>query len=170
MSTINNKLTVQEWTVLYEEFKMAKNPDTNALRKFLASPYKKTFTSAEREHYHHRYIQALRVKLKARTTKPSSIEKTMTRSQLFLTNNPLWAVDIKPKNIIEVRHAGVRGALVDNGYFLDYLINDENEDIRRQVIEKDLRLGLKRLDNDTDRDAVRRVLERQTTDKLTLIS
>lgn len=81
MSTINNKLTVQEWTVLYEEFKMAKNPDTNALRKFLASPYKKTFTSAEREHYHHRYIQALRVKLKALTTKPSSIEKTMTRSQ-----------------------------------------------------------------------------------------
>lgn len=66
------------------------------------------------------------------------------------------------------RHAGVRGALVDNGYFLDYLINDENEDIRRQVIEKDLRLGLKRLDNDTDRDAVRRVLERQTTDEIDL--
>lgn len=66
------------------------------------------------------------------------------------------------------RHAGVRVALVDNGYFLDYLINDENEGIRRQVIEKDIRLGLKRLDDDTDRDVVRRVLEQQTNDEIDL--
>lgn len=105
MPTINNKLTAQEWTALYEEFKMVKNPDTNALRKFLESPYQKTFTCAEREHHHHRYIQALQLKLEALTTKPSSIEKTMTRSQLFLTNNPLWAVDIKPRNIIEILEA-----------------------------------------------------------------
>lgn len=105
MSTINDKLTVQEWTVLYEEFKLEETPDVEALRQLLESPYTKTFTSAEREHYHHRYMQALRVKLKALTTKPSSIEKTMTRSQLFLTNNPLWAVDIKPRNIIEILEA-----------------------------------------------------------------
>lgn len=102
MSTINNKLTVQEWTVLYEAFKVEKTPDVDALRKFLASSYQKTFTSAEREHYHHRYMQALRLKLEALMTKPSSIEKTMTRSQLFLTDSPLWAIDIKPKNIIEI--------------------------------------------------------------------
>ena len=103
MSAItNNKLTVQEWTTLYEEFKMARNPDTEALRKFLEAPYTKTFTSSDREHYHHQYMQALRLKLEALTTKPSSIEKTMTRSQLFLTNNPLWAIDIKPRHIIEI--------------------------------------------------------------------
>lgn len=102
MSTINNKLTVQEWTVLYDSFKTEKTPDVDALRKFLASSYQKTFTSAEREHYHHRYMQALRLKLEALMTKPSSIEKTMTRSQLFLTDSPLWAIDIKPKNIIEI--------------------------------------------------------------------
>ena len=105
MSTINNKLTVQEWTVLYDSFKTEKTPDVDALRKFLESPYRKAFTSAEREHHHHRYMQALRLKLEALMTKPSSIEKTMTRSQLFLTNNPLWAVDIKPRNIIEILEA-----------------------------------------------------------------
>lgn len=105
MSAINSKLTVQEWTALYEEFKMVKNPDTNALRQFLESPYRKTFTSAEREHYHHRYMQALRLKLEALTKKPSSIEKTMTRSQLFLTDSPIWAIDIKPRNIIEILEA-----------------------------------------------------------------
>lgn len=44
--------------------------------------------------------------------------------------------------------AGVRQALVDNGYFWDYFINDEDPYIRQSIIEKDLRLGLKRLDND----------------------
>lgn len=47
-------------------------------------------------------MQALRLKLEALTTKPSSIEKTMTRSQLFLTDSPLWVIDIKPRNIIEI--------------------------------------------------------------------
>lgn len=66
------------------------------------------------------------------------------------------------------RHAGVRGALVDNGYFLDDLIHDENEDIRRQIIKKDVRLGLERLDNNTDRSVVRLVLETQTNNEIDL--
>lgn len=105
MSTITNNLTVQEWTALYETFKTTKNPDVEALRQFLAAPYKKVFKQADREHYHHQYMQALWVKLEALTTKPSSIEKTMTRLQLFLTNNPIWAIDIKPRNIIEILEA-----------------------------------------------------------------
>lgn len=64
--------------------------------------------------------------------------------------------------------AGVRQALADNGYFYDYLINDENPYIRRQIIEKNLRLGLQRLDNDEDRDVVRQVLARRDNDKLEL--
>lgn len=102
MSTITNTLTVQEWTALYETFKTKKNPNVEALRQFLAAPYKKVFKQADKEHYHHQYMQALRVKLEALTTKPSSIEKTMTCSQLFLTNNPLWAVDMRPRDIIEI--------------------------------------------------------------------
>jgi hypothetical protein len=64
--------------------------------------------------------------------------------------------------------AGVRQALVDNGYFYDYFINDEDRYIRQNIIEKDLRLGLKRLDNDEDRDVVRGELELQTNDEIEL--
>lgn len=64
--------------------------------------------------------------------------------------------------------AGVRQALVDNGYFWDYFINDEDPYIRQSIIETDLRLGLQRLDNDEDRDVIRRVLEKQTSDELDL--
>lgn len=64
--------------------------------------------------------------------------------------------------------AGVRHALVDNGYFLDYFINDEDPYIRQDIIEKNLRLGLKRLDNDKDRQVVQTRLLRKTNDELEL--
>ena len=64
--------------------------------------------------------------------------------------------------------AGVRQALVDNGYFWDYFINDEDPYIRQSIIEKDLRLGLKRLDNDEDRQVVQTRLLQKTNDELEL--
>lgn len=76
-----------------------------------------------------------------------------------------------PERYDEWKHhprAGVRQALVDNGYFWDYFINDEDPYIRQSIIEQDLRLGLKRLDNGEDRDVIRRVLERQTSDEIDL--
>lgn len=57
--------------------------------------------------------------------------------------------------------AGVRQALVNNGYFWDYFINDEDPYIRQSIIEKDLRLGLERLDNDDDRQVVQTRLLRK---------
>lgn len=100
--TEQNKLTVQEWTVLYDSFKMAKNPSAELLRRFFASTYTKVFTNPEREKYHQKYMSALRIKLESLTKKPSPIEKTMTRSQLYLTDSPLWAVDMRPRDIIEI--------------------------------------------------------------------
>ena len=102
MSIITNSLTVQEWAVLYETFKTEKNPDTDVLQQFLKAAYTKTFTNHEREKWHHDYMDALRLKLKAMTTEPSTIEKTMTRSQLYLTDSPLWALDVTPRGIIEI--------------------------------------------------------------------
>lgn len=102
MSTITNTLTVQEWTVLYETFKTEKNPDTDVLRRFLDAPYNKTFTSPERDKWYHDYMYALRLKLESLTKEPSPIEKTMTRSQLYLTDSPLWALDVTPRGIIEI--------------------------------------------------------------------
>lgn len=64
--------------------------------------------------------------------------------------------------------AGVRQALVDNGYFWDYFINDEDPYIRQSIIEKDLRLGLQRLDNDEDRQIIQTRLLGKTNDELEL--
>lgn len=64
--------------------------------------------------------------------------------------------------------AGVRQTLADNGYFWDYFINDEDPYIRQDIIEKDLRLGLKRLDNDEDRQVVQTRLLLKTNDELEL--
>ena len=100
--TNHNKLTSQEWNALYISLKTTKKPDTNALKQFLEAPYKKVFTSADSEVYHYQYMDALHLKLEALTKEPTPIEKTMTRSQLYLTNNPLWTNNMKPKDIIEI--------------------------------------------------------------------
>ena len=76
-----------------------------------------------------------------------------------------------PERYEEWKHhprAGVRQALVDNGYFYNYFINDEDPYIRRQIIEKDLLLGIQRLDDDEDRQIVQMRLLRKTNDELEL--
>lgn len=60
------------------------------------------FTQADSEQYHYNYIKALQLKLETLTKEPTPIEKTMTRSQLYLTNNPLWTNNMRPKDIIEI--------------------------------------------------------------------
>ncbi len=104
MSTITNynKLTSQEWNALYDSLITEKNPNTDTLKQFLDAPYKKVFTQADSEQYHYDYIKALQLKLETLTKEPAPIEKTMTRSQLYLTNNPLWTNNMRPKDIIEI--------------------------------------------------------------------
>ena len=43
--------------------------------------------------------QALQIKYDALTTVPSTIEKTMTLAQLYISNSPLWAHDYKAVTI-----------------------------------------------------------------------
>lgn len=104
MSTITNynKLTSQEWNALYDSLMTEKNPNADTLKQFLDAPYKKVFTQADSEQYHYNYIKALQLKLETLTKEPTPIEKTMTRSQLYLTNNPLWTNNMRPKDIIEI--------------------------------------------------------------------
>ena len=97
-----NKLTSQEWNALYDSLITEKNPNTDTLKQFLDAPYKKVFTQADSEQYHYDYIKALQLKLETLTKEPAPIEKTMTRSQLYLTNNPLWTNNMRPKDIIEI--------------------------------------------------------------------
>lgn len=104
MSTITNynKLTSQEWNALYDSLMTEKNPNTDTLKQFLDAPYKKVFTQADSEQYHYDYIKALQLKLETLTKEPTPIKKTMTRSQLYLTNNPIWTNNMRPKDIIEI--------------------------------------------------------------------
>lgn len=51
---------------------------------------------------------------------------------------------------------------------MDYFINDEDPYIRQSIIEKDLRLGLQRLDNDEDRNVIQTKLLGKTNDELEL--
>lgn len=100
--TNHDKLTSQEWNALYDSLMTEKNPNTDTLKQFLDAPYKKVFTQADSEQYHYNYIKALTLKLETLTKEPTPIEKTMTRSQLYLTNNPLWTNNMRPKDIIEI--------------------------------------------------------------------
>lgn len=45
------------------------------------------------------YISALQLKLDGMTKEPSSIEKTMTRAQLFLCDSSLWTIGLRPDAI-----------------------------------------------------------------------
>lgn len=100
--TNHDKLTSQEWNALYDSLMTEKNPNTDTLKQFLDAPYKKVFIQADSEQYHYNYIKALQLKLETLTKEPTPIEKTMTRSQLYLTNNPLWTNNMRPKDIIEI--------------------------------------------------------------------
>lgn len=85
------------------------NPDINVLKLFLDAPIQKYFPSdqlsAQMEHYD--YMHQLRLKFDGLSKTPTTIEKTMTRAQLFETNNPLWSIGVTP-NAIKVIHATVK--------------------------------------------------------------
>ena len=59
------------------------------------------FTSeeAQQQKAYDQYMLVLQLKLDGMTKEPSSIEKTMDRAQLFLCNNPLWTIGLRPDTI-----------------------------------------------------------------------
>ena len=95
-------LLPQEWEFLHNELKMVQNPDAEVLQIFLRSPYKKVLNNPEREQREQDYMDALRLKLDGMTKPVSALEKTMSRSQLYSAGSPLWTVDMKPRDIIEI--------------------------------------------------------------------
>lgn len=100
-----NKLSRPAWEHLYNLLKSTKNPNIKELQQFLEAPYGKDFERSDLKQHYQDYMNALQLKLKALTNEPNPIEKTMTRSQLFLTNSPLWTNDMAPKDIIEIGRA-----------------------------------------------------------------
>lgn len=87
-----------EWNALYQALQKEANPDPEVLRLFL-NIKNPSFTQYFDQHeldVLNKITQILQLKLDGLTKTPNPIERTMTRSQLILTNNPLWTIELKP--------------------------------------------------------------------------
>lgn len=69
-----------------------KEPDIEMLKKALEN---EQWLITDRE----TKLKAIRLKYQAMTTVPTIIEKTMTPAQLYVADNPLWAVELTARGI-----------------------------------------------------------------------
>lgn len=120
-------LIVDEWNALYDTLKSVANPDPEVVQMLLDAPFKKVFSKPEDEQYHYKYMDALRLKLKAISKEPNPIEKTMSDVQLFEADSPLWATDLTVAQIHDVLEA--HEELKQQGYsdFMEYLLTTVRE-------------------------------------------
>lgn len=96
-----NNMSRETWKYLYKRLGEIANPQLSALKGFLEAPFQIVFTSeeAQQQKAYDQYMSVLQLKLDGMTKEPSSIEKTMNRAQLFLCNNPLWTIGLRPDTI-----------------------------------------------------------------------
>ena len=96
-----NNMSRETWKYLYKRLGEIANPQLSALKGFLEAPFQIVFTSveAQQQKAYDQYMSVLQLKLDGMTEEPSSIEKTMNRAQLFLCNNPLWTIGLRPDAI-----------------------------------------------------------------------
>lgn len=92
MHNHNDRFTIR-WNLVRES-----EPDLEVLSTFLETLTKSEMTEA----FAVNDIQALRVKHKALTTIPSTIEKTMAPYQLFEIQNPLWALPYTAMEVFNI--------------------------------------------------------------------
>lgn len=96
-----NNMSRETWKYLYKRLGEIANPQLSALKGFLEAPFQIVFTSeeAQQQKAYDQYMSVLQLKLDGMTKEPSSIEKTMTRAQLFLCDSSLWTIGLRPDAI-----------------------------------------------------------------------
>lgn len=96
-----NNMSRETWKYLYKRLGQTANPQLSALRNFLEAPFQMVFSETEtsQQKGYNLYMSVLRLKLDGMSKEPCPIEKTMTRAQLFLCNNPLWVNGLRPNSI-----------------------------------------------------------------------
>ena len=96
-----NNMSRKTWKYLYKRLGEIANPQLSSLKDFLEAPFQIVFTTedAQQQKSYDQYMSVLQLKLDGMTKEPSSIEKTMTRAQLFLCNSSLWTKGIRPDAI-----------------------------------------------------------------------
>lgn len=87
--TIDDK-PITDYLKQYNKLLKQANPNINELKNFLET----------NQHHEQTFgIQALELKYQSMTTVPTTIEKTMSPSQLYASNSPLWTVELSAKKI-----------------------------------------------------------------------
>lgn len=94
----NRELADLEWNSLYHALQKEANPDPDVLEIFLniKNPSFVQYFDQYELNILNKTTKILQLKLDGLTKTPNPIERTMTRSQLILTNNPLWTIELKP--------------------------------------------------------------------------
>ena len=115
-----------EWNALYHTLQKEANPDPEVLRLFL-NIKNPSFTQYFDQHeldVLNKITQILKLKLDGLTKNPNPIERTMTRSQLILTNNPLWTIDLQPYIIEAVQNIHHELKKHNQLEHLDFVLNE----------------------------------------------
>ena len=87
--TIDDK-PITDYLKQYNKLLKQTNPDIDELKNFLET----------NKHSKQAFgVQALELKYLAMTTAPTTIEKTMSPYQLYVSNSPLWAIELTPLSI-----------------------------------------------------------------------
>lgn len=87
--TIDDK-PITDYLKQYNKLLKQANPNIDELKNFLET----------NQHHEQTFgIQALELKYLAMTTVPTTIEKTMSPYQLYVSNSPLWAIELTPLSI-----------------------------------------------------------------------
>ena len=73
-----------QWRELFDKLTTEKQPERHELEEFFSQPPYGFST----------IFHSLKLKYRARTTEPSSIEATMTPYQLYVSGSPLWTSEL----------------------------------------------------------------------------
>lgn len=96
-----NNMSKDTWIRAYKQFNEIANPQKTELKDFLEAPFQVAFSEEEiqEQKAYNQYRSVLQLKLDGLEKEPTSIEKTMTRAQLFLCTSPLWTIGLRPNTI-----------------------------------------------------------------------
>jgi hypothetical protein len=96
-----NNMSKDTWIRAYKQFNEIANPQKTELKDFLEAPFQVAFSEKEiqEQKAYNQYRSVLQLKLDGLEKEPTSIEKTMTRAQLFLCTSPLWTIGLRPNTI-----------------------------------------------------------------------
>ena len=112
---LKNHLTIPQATNLFEEIKSQTHPNINDLERLVKIHKALMETKNIPLKVLDKYFEIknddnddspLRLKYQAMQITPTTIEKTMTPIQLFITRNPLWTLDLTGYQIKQVINSG----------------------------------------------------------------